>query len=130
MHDTTDASGRGLPLVRSSRPRRRSPWLALSEFLAAGARERLRWRRPRHGNAVLLLGGGIKGGHVYGRWPGLGPSKLDQGDFAGTTDYRTVLEILREAMPGEHPLDLPQARCETAGAGDRRLTGEATVEEW
>lgn len=44
-----------------------------------------------HGNAVLLLGGGLRGGRVHGQWPGLRPDALDQGDLAGTTDYRDVL---------------------------------------
>jgi uncharacterized protein (DUF1501 family) len=48
-----------------------------------------------HGNAVLLLGGGVKGGKVYGRWPGLADAELDDGDLAVTTDYRTVIaEVL------------------------------------
>jgi uncharacterized protein (DUF1501 family) len=48
-----------------------------------------------HGNAVLLLGGGIDGGKVHGRWPGLDETALVDGDLAGTTDYRLVLgEIL------------------------------------
>jgi uncharacterized protein (DUF1501 family) len=48
-----------------------------------------------HGNAVLMLGGGIVGGKVHGRWPGLGASDLVDGDLAGATDYRLVLgEIL------------------------------------
>ena len=37
------------------------------------------------------MGGGVKGGKVYGRWPGLAPAKLDDGDLAGTTDYRDVM---------------------------------------
>jgi uncharacterized protein (DUF1501 family) len=50
-----------------------------------------------HGTAMLLLGGGVRGGRVYGQWPGLAPSKLDSGDLAVTTDYRDVLgEILTE----------------------------------
>ncbi len=44
-----------------------------------------------HGNAVLLLGGGLRGGQVHGRWPGLTDPALDAGDLAGTTDYRDVL---------------------------------------
>jgi uncharacterized protein (DUF1501 family) len=49
-----------------------------------------------HGNAMLLLGGGVRGGQVYGRWPGLAPERLVAGDLAATTDYRAVLgEILR-----------------------------------
>jgi uncharacterized protein (DUF1501 family) len=48
-----------------------------------------------HGNAVLMLGGGIDGGKVHGRWPGLDSAALVDGDLAGTTDYRAVLgEIL------------------------------------
>lgn len=49
-----------------------------------------------HGNAVLLLGGGIVGGKVHGQWPGLTEASLDHGDLAGTTDYRDVLaDVLR-----------------------------------
>ena len=44
-----------------------------------------------HGNAVLVLGGGIKGGAVHGKWPGLGPTELADGDLAGTTDYRSIV---------------------------------------
>jgi uncharacterized protein (DUF1501 family) len=45
---------------------------------------------------MLLLGGGVKGGKVYGTWPGLAPAKLLDGDLAATTDYRSVIgEILQ-----------------------------------
>ena len=44
-----------------------------------------------HGGCMFVLGGGIRGGKVYGTWPGLSPSSLDQGDLAITTDYRDVL---------------------------------------
>jgi uncharacterized protein (DUF1501 family) len=48
-----------------------------------------------HGNAVLLLGGGVAGGKVHGRWPGLDDAHLVDGDLAGTTDHRALLaEIL------------------------------------
>ena len=48
-----------------------------------------------HGNVCFVLGGGVNGGKVYGRWPGLSEHALDDGDLAGTTDYRTILaEIL------------------------------------
>jgi uncharacterized protein (DUF1501 family) len=40
------------------------------------------------GNAMLLLGAGVKGGH-HGRWPGL--VNEANGDLAVTTDYRSVL---------------------------------------
>jgi uncharacterized protein (DUF1501 family) len=49
-----------------------------------------------YGNAMLLLGGNVKGGKVYGRWPGLAPAQLVDGDLAVTTDYRAVIsEVLR-----------------------------------
>ena len=49
-----------------------------------------------YGNAMMLLGGNVKGGKVYGRWPGLGAAQLLDGDLAVTTDYRSVIgEILR-----------------------------------
>jgi uncharacterized protein (DUF1501 family) len=50
-----------------------------------------------HGNAMLVLGGGVNGGKIYGKWPGLAPKDLVlDGNLAGTTDYRSVLaEILR-----------------------------------
>jgi uncharacterized protein (DUF1501 family) len=44
-----------------------------------------------HGNVSLVMGGGVRGGQVYGRWPGLAAANLDNGDLAGTTDYRTIL---------------------------------------
>ncbi len=45
-----------------------------------------------HGNVMLVLGGNVKGGKMYGRWPGLSNEQLDNRvDLAVTTDYRTVL---------------------------------------
>lgn len=50
-----------------------------------------------HGNAVLMLGGGVVGGRVHGTWPGLSRGALVDGDLAGTTDYRVLLgEILQK----------------------------------
>ena len=44
-----------------------------------------------HGNAMLVFGGPVKGGHVYGKWPGLNTEQLWQGrDLAITTDFRDV----------------------------------------
>ncbi|HLK16692.1 MAG TPA: DUF1501 domain-containing protein [Fimbriimonadaceae bacterium] len=53
-----------------------------------------------HGSVMTVLGGGTKGGKVYGRWPGLSESRLDgPGDLAVTTDYRSVLsEVLAKRM--------------------------------
>jgi uncharacterized protein (DUF1501 family) len=49
-----------------------------------------------HANIMLLLGGGVRGGKVYGRWPGLDASHLyENRDLAVTTDFRDVFaEVL------------------------------------
>jgi uncharacterized protein (DUF1501 family) len=49
-----------------------------------------------HGNLMLVLGGNVNGGKIYGDWPSLEPDMLDHYvDLAITTDYRRVLsEIL------------------------------------
>jgi uncharacterized protein (DUF1501 family) len=45
-----------------------------------------------HGNVMWLLGGGIRGGKVYGKWSGLALEQRYQGrDLAVTTDFRDVL---------------------------------------
>lgn len=54
-----------------------------------------------HGQAVLLLGGGVQGGQVHGPWPTLEGPALVGGDLAGTTDYRQILaEILEKRCQG------------------------------
>ena len=41
---------------------------------------------------VWVLGGNVRGGRVYGEWPGLAPAALYEGcDLAATTDYRAAL---------------------------------------
>ena len=52
-----------------------------------------------HGGLMLLLGGGLVGGQVHGKWPGLAPAALDNGDLAGPNDYRDVLgEVLQRGF--------------------------------
>ncbi len=53
-----------------------------------------------HAGALLLLGGPIKGGRVYGRWPGLAPDQLHEGrDLSLTTDFRDVFsEVVRQHL--------------------------------
>lgn len=50
-----------------------------------------------HGNMMMVLGGNVKGGKMYGKWPTLESTALDKGvDLAVTTDYRTVItEIMK-----------------------------------
>ena len=45
-----------------------------------------------HGDVMMVLGGPVRGGKVYGKWPGLEKEQLYEGrDLAVTTDFRTVL---------------------------------------
>ncbi len=52
------------------------------------------------GSCMFVLGGGVKGGKVYGDWPGLKENQLEgPGDLRVTTDYRDVLsEVLLKRM--------------------------------
>ena len=45
-----------------------------------------------HANVMFVLGGTVKGGKVYGKWPGLDNAQLNEGrDLTVTTDFRRVL---------------------------------------
>jgi uncharacterized protein (DUF1501 family) len=45
-----------------------------------------------HANVMFVLGGSVKGGKVYGKWPGLANEQLNEGrDLTVTTDFRRVL---------------------------------------
>jgi uncharacterized protein (DUF1501 family) len=60
-----------------------------------------------HANAMFVLGGGIKGGKVYGRWPGLEKDQLNEGrDLAVTTDFRQVLAEVLAGSLGTSDMDL------------------------
>ena len=53
-----------------------------------------------HANVMLVLGGGVKGGKVYGKWPGLSSQQLyENRDLAITTDFRDVFaELLTKQL--------------------------------
>lgn len=53
-----------------------------------------------HATVMLALGGGVKGGKVHGRWPGLGTDHLyEKRDLAVTTDFRDVFaEVLTRQL--------------------------------
>jgi uncharacterized protein (DUF1501 family) len=45
-----------------------------------------------HANVMFCLGGEVRGGKVYGQWPGIHPEQLNEGrDLKVTTDFRQVL---------------------------------------
>ena len=58
-----------------------------------------------HANCMFVMGGPIKGGRVYSRWPGLNEGQLYQGrDLAVTTDYRSILGEIISRHLGERNL--------------------------
>ena len=65
--------------------------LTLSEFGRTARENGNRGTDHGHANVMFAMGGKVRGGKVYGRWPGLAPEVLFEGrDLALTTDYRTV----------------------------------------
>jgi uncharacterized protein (DUF1501 family) len=65
--------------------------LTMSEFGRAVAENGNRGTDHGHGNAMLVIGGGVRGGEVYGTWPGLRVDDRFEGrDLAITTDFRDV----------------------------------------
>ena len=71
--------------------------LTMSEFGRTVAENGNRGTDHGHGNAMLVIGGGVRGGKVYGRWPGLAREQRHDGrDLAITTDFRAVFnEVVR-----------------------------------
>ena len=66
--------------------------VTMSEFGRTARENGNRGTDHGHANVMFVLGGPVRGGHVYGRWPGLDPSQLNEGrDLALTTDFRRVL---------------------------------------
>jgi uncharacterized protein (DUF1501 family) len=71
--------------------------LTMSEFGRAVAENGNRGTDHGHGNAMMIIGGGVRGGKVYGRWPGLSREQRYEGrDLSVTTDFRAVFsEVVR-----------------------------------
>jgi uncharacterized protein (DUF1501 family) len=57
-------------------------------------------------NTMIVMGGAVRGGKVYGRWPGLEREQLHEGrDLAMTTDFRDVLGELVSRHLGNRCLE-------------------------
>ncbi len=65
--------------------------LTMSEFGRTAKENGNRGTDHGHANAMFVLGNGVRGGKVYGQWPGLKSDQLNEGrDLALTTDFRDV----------------------------------------
>jgi uncharacterized protein (DUF1501 family) len=77
-----------------------------------------------HANAMFVLGGQVKGGKVYGKWPGISDHQLDVTKAAIltiTTDYRQA-HVLGEVVSEIHR---PCGSCANLEAGDQDLPRRA-----
>jgi len=65
--------------------------VTMSEFGRTARENGNRGTDHGHANVMFVIGGRVRGGKVYGRWPGLAQEVLYEGrDLDLTTDYRTV----------------------------------------
>jgi len=85
--------------------------VTMSEFGRTARENGNRGTDHGHANVMFVMGGPVKGGKVYGRWPGLDQSQLYEGrDLAVTTDFRRVVgeavyrhlgnKVLDQVFPG------------------------------
>ena len=66
--------------------------VTMSEFGRTAHENGNRGTDHGHANCMFVMGGAVKGGKVYGQWPGLEKEQLYEGrDLALTTDFRDVL---------------------------------------
>ncbi|HZY62766.1 MAG TPA: DUF1501 domain-containing protein [Edaphobacter sp.] len=60
-----------------------------------------------HANVMFVLGGQVRGGKIYGKWPGLDNDQLNEGrDLVVTTDFRRVLGEAAYKTLGSRNLNL------------------------
>ena len=89
--------------------------LTMSEFGRTARENGNRGTDHGHANVMFALGGHVRGGKVYGRWPGLAPEVLYEGrDLNLTTDFRAVCsevitrhlgqKELNKIFPGYRPV--------------------------
>jgi uncharacterized protein (DUF1501 family) len=74
--------------------------VTMSEFGRTAHENGNRGTDHGHANSMFVMGGAVKGGKVYGKWPGLEKEQLYEGrDLALTTDFRDVLgELVAQHM--------------------------------
>jgi uncharacterized protein (DUF1501 family) len=88
--------------------------VTMSEFGRTAHENGNRGTDHGHANYMFAMGGDVKGGKVYGKWPGLEKEQLYEGrDLALTTDFRDVLGELvanhtgspqvKDVFPGYSP---------------------------
>src|SRR2546426_756394 len=81
--------------------------LTMSEFGRTVGENGTRGTDHGHATAMLVLGGGVRGGRVHGRWPGLARERLFEArDLAVTTDFRPLFSEVAARHLGVPPASL------------------------
>jgi uncharacterized protein (DUF1501 family) len=79
--------------------------VTMSEFGRTAKENGDRGTDHGHANVMFVLGGTVRGGRVYGTWPGLEREQLYEGrDLNVTTDFRSVLSELVMKQMGNREL--------------------------
>jgi uncharacterized protein (DUF1501 family) len=79
--------------------------VTMSEFGRTARENGNRGTDHGHANVMFAIGGSVRGGKVYGDWPGLQQEQLHEGrDLSVTTDFRTVLSELVTGQLGNRDL--------------------------
>jgi uncharacterized protein (DUF1501 family) len=79
--------------------------VTMSEFGRTARENGNRGTDHGHANVMLVMGGTVRGGKIYGEWPGLEREQLyEERDLAVTTDFRDVLGELTARHLGTQDL--------------------------
>ena len=79
--------------------------VTMSEFGRTARENGDRGTDHGHANCMFVMGGGVRGGKIYGKWPGLEVEQLYEGrDLNLTTDFRDVLGELVIGQSGNPEL--------------------------
>jgi uncharacterized protein (DUF1501 family) len=79
--------------------------VTMSEFGRTARENGDRGTDHGHANCMFVMGGSVRGGQVYGKWPGLEQEQLYEArDLALTTDFRDVLGELVKTQLGNRDL--------------------------
>ena len=98
--------------------------MTMSEFGRTARENGNRGTDHGHANAMFVLGNTVRGGKVYGEWPGLKPDQLYEGrDLALTTDFRDVFGEVASKHLGATSLKAVFPGYEAASSRFRGLLG-------
>jgi uncharacterized protein (DUF1501 family) len=98
--------------------------LTMSEFGRTARENGNRGTDHGHANAMFVVGNSVRGGKVYGQWPGLKTDQLYEGrDLALTTDFRDVFAELAKKHLGTPNLKLVFPGYDASAAKFRGVLG-------